>query len=127
MGIMERLRTARPQLIVRVHRVGERTFDAKPSIRKDEPAHVVLDEGYDPHHSPLNRPVYWRIVERADGKFYLGTFLADRDFVTKGWGSDGASVYCDPVTGMAFARIETSLEKNAVTELPPILSRRAES
>jgi hypothetical protein len=110
MEMIERLRTARPQSITRVHRVGERTFDVESCIRKDEPAHVVLDEGYDPHHSPLNRPVYWRIVERADGKFYLSTFLADRGLVTKGWGSDAASIYCDPVTGMAFARMETSLK-----------------
>jgi hypothetical protein len=56
------------------------------------------------------RSIDWRIVERADGKFYLSTFLLERELVTKAWGSDGA-VYCDPVTGMAFARIETSLEK----------------
>jgi hypothetical protein len=87
------------------------TVAAEPSIGMDEPAHVVLDEGYDPHSSTLNRPVYWRIVERADGKLYLSTFMLERELVAKVCGSDNAGRCCDPVTGMAFARIETSLEK----------------
>jgi hypothetical protein len=114
MGMIEQLRAARPQLIFRVDCVadsqptGECVMEVQPSIIKDEPTHVVLDEGYDPHSLTLNRPVYWRIVKRTDGKFYLSTFLIERDLVTKTWGSDAAA-YCDPVTGMAFARIETSL------------------
>jgi hypothetical protein len=116
MKMMERLRTARPHLIFRLGRVADSQptsgcmmMRVEPSIRNNEPSHVVLDEGYDPHGSPLNRPVYWRIVTRTDGKFYLSTFLLERELVTKAWGSDGAA-YCDPVTGIAFAGIETSFE-----------------
>jgi hypothetical protein len=52
--------------------------------------------------------VYWRIVNRGDERFYCSTFLATRDQVKRTWGMAGLT-YCDPVTGNAFARIETKL------------------
>ena len=70
----------------------------------------IISEGYDPDHSPLGCPVYWRIVNRGDEKFYCSTFPAKRDQIIKAWGTRGLA-YCDPVTGMAIARIETYLGK----------------
>jgi hypothetical protein len=68
----------------------------------------VLDEGYDPHHSPLGTPVYWRAIDRDGERFYCSTFLATRTRVMKCWGPLGLA-YCDPITGMAVARLETNL------------------
>jgi hypothetical protein len=96
-------------LILRVNSENNGTFEATPSIRKVEyDFEEVLDEGYDPSHSPLGCPVYWRIVRRDDEKFYYSTFQVPRDYVLKVWGAKGLS-YCDPVTGRAVARIETRL------------------
>ena len=66
----------------------------------------IVSEGYDPYHSPLGCPVYWRVVTRGDELFYFSTFLLPRDDVIKGWGPR-ALVYCDPVTATAAVRIET--------------------
>jgi hypothetical protein len=68
----------------------------------------VIDEGYDPDNSPLGCPVYWRVVNRANEQLYCSTFLANRDLIIKAWGTK-ALAYCDPVTGMAVAQIETLL------------------
>ncbi len=68
----------------------------------------VLDEGYDAHHSPLGCPVYWRVINRGDEQLYCSTFLATQPQVIKAWGTPGLA-HCDPVTGMAVARMETNL------------------
>jgi hypothetical protein len=83
------------------------TFGLIPYIVTEDPGwNEVIDEGYDHKGSPLG-PVYWRIVKRNKETLYLSTFLATRDEVIKGWGLDGLR-FCDPVTGTAVARIESS-------------------
>ena len=76
----------------------------------------VLSEGYDPDGSPLG-PVYWRIVDRGDEQLYCSTFQLEGDLVSKGWGTR-ALIYCDPVTGMAVARIETLLARSNMISRP---------
>jgi hypothetical protein len=108
-ALAEHLRDARPSLIVRVERQGDYSFEVAPFIVEVETANDdVVDQGYEPHHSPLGCPVYWRIVKRRDGRFYYSTFQVPRDYVLKVWGTRGLS-FCDPVTGSAVARIETQL------------------
>jgi hypothetical protein len=105
----EFLRSVRPRLILLVKPEGDQRFNITPYIRQGEYGRdEVISEGYDPDHSPLGTPVYWRIVNRGDQQFYCITFLATRDQVKKAWGTAGFN-YCDPVTGIAFARIETKL------------------
>ena len=101
-NLAEYLRSARPHLICRVEPQGT------PYIRYFEPADEVISEGYDPDHSPLGCSVYWRIVNRGNEQIYCSTFLATRDQVIKVWGTKGL-VYCDHITRMAVARIETIL------------------
>jgi hypothetical protein len=103
------LRSVRPRLICRVEPQGDRRYQVTPYINQNEDASVeITSEGYDPTHSLLGCPVYWRIVKRGAEQFYLSTFLATRDQVTRAWGPAGL-IYCDPVTGIALARIETKL------------------
>jgi hypothetical protein len=106
----ENLRSAQPRLICRVDTEEEgRRCKLTPFISEVERGwDEIISEGYDPDHSPLGCPVYWRIVKRGDEQFYCSTFLAMRAQVIKGWGTK-ALAYCDPVTGTAFARIDTLL------------------
>jgi hypothetical protein len=118
----EFLRSARPRLICLVELEGDLRFDIKPYARQGEYDHEeVVSEGYDPDHSPLGTPVYWRILDRGDEQFYCSTFLATRDQVKKAWGTAGLT-YCDPITGIAFARIETKLPKSHAKSTPPHVS-----
>jgi hypothetical protein len=104
----EFLRSVRPRLICVVEPEGDQCFNFTPYIRQGQyDREEIISEGYDPNHSPLG-PVYWRIVNRGDEQFYCSTFLATRDQVKKAWGTAGLT-YCDPVTGTAFARIESKL------------------
>jgi hypothetical protein len=114
-SLAEYLRSAQPCLICRVDDLGTLGLQVTPYVRYFEPANEVIDEGYDPYHSPLG-PVYWRIVNRCDEKIYCSTFLATRDQVIKVWGTKGL-VYCDHITGMAVARSETILPRG---ECPPM-------
>jgi hypothetical protein len=87
----------------------DQRFNITPYIRQRQyDSEEVISEGYDPDHSPLGTPVYWRIVNRGDEQYYCSTYLATRDQVKMAWGTAGLT-YCDPVTGIAFARIETKL------------------
>lgn len=108
------LRSVRPRLICRVEPQGDRRYQVTPYINQNEDAsEEITSEGYDPTHSPLGCPVYWRIVKRGGAEqFYLSTFQATRDQVTRTWGAAGL-IYCDPVTGIAFAQIETKLPNPA--------------
>jgi hypothetical protein len=115
----EYLRLAQAHLICRADPAGDQGVKCTPYIREiDIGTDEVLDEGYDPHHSPLGSPVYWRVINRGDEQLYCSTFLATRAQVMKGWGTQGL-VYCDPITGMAVARIETNL----LGDWPPINDR----
>jgi hypothetical protein len=108
---LEYLRSAQTRLICRVDPGPDSDSASKltPYISDVELGwDEVLDEGYDPHHSPLGCPVYWRVVKRGDEKLYCSTFLATRAQVMKSWGTPGPA-YCDPVTGMSVARVETNL------------------
>jgi hypothetical protein len=105
----EYLRSAQPRLILRVDTKDGLRFKLTPYISEvDRGWDEVIDEGYDPVHSPLGRPVYWRIVNRGNERFYCSTYLVTRDDIIRAWGIKGLS-YCDPVTGMAVARIESAL------------------
>ena len=105
----ERLRLAEPLLVTRVvHRGGLAyylsTFLREKYVGWDE----LLDEGYDPIHSPLGCPVYWRIVVRGPERLYLSTFVLEREKILECWGP-GALRHVDLFTGTGFARIETLL------------------
>jgi hypothetical protein len=103
------LRSVRPRLICLVEPEGGLRFNVTPYISQGEyDREEVVSEGYDPDHSPLGCPVYWRIVNRGDEQFYCSTFLATRDQVERAWGTVGLT-YCDSATGNALARIETKL------------------
>jgi hypothetical protein len=105
----EFLRSVRPRLICLVEPEGDQCFNITPYIRQGEyDREEVISEGYDPDHSSLGTPVYWRIVNRGDEQFYCSTYLATRDQVKRAWGTAGLT-YCDPATGSAFALIETKL------------------
>jgi len=105
----EFLRSVRPRLICLVETEGDRRFNMTPYIRQGEyDPEEVISEGYDPDHSPLGTPAYWRIVKRGDEQLYCSTFLATSDKVKRTWGTAGLT-YCDPATGMAFARIDPSV------------------
>jgi hypothetical protein len=108
-ALAEHLRSAKPRLICRVDMEGDRRCKLTPYISEVERGwDKLISEGYDPDHSPLGCPVYWRIVNRGDEQFYCSTFAATRDQIIKAWGTRGLTYY-DPVTGMAVARIETFL------------------
>ena len=68
----------------------------------------LLDEGYDPDHSPLG-PVYCRIIRRGNQKFYCSTCWVALHQILSGWGMKGLT-HCDPKTKMAIAMIETLLD-----------------
>ncbi len=112
------LRRAKPRLIATcILSEGGRVAEVTPHISEvDRGWDEVIDEGYDPDHSPLGCPVYWRIVKRAGEQFYCSTFPVQRDGIIKLWDKPGLS-YCDPVTGIAVARIETFSETNASKRL----------
>jgi hypothetical protein len=113
-ALAEHLRDARPSLICRVEPQADHSFELAPFVVEVDNADVeIIDEGYDPYHSPLGCPVYWRIVKRPDGHFYYSTFQVPRHYILKVWGVSGLP-YCDPVTGMAVARIETRLPNETV-------------
>jgi hypothetical protein len=104
----EYLRSAQPHLTCRIDFRGEREPKVTPYIREAGPdCDQVIREGYDPDHSPLG-PVYYRIVQRGEEQLYCSTFLATRAFVINAWGTKGLA-YCDPITGIAVARVETNL------------------
>ena len=109
-SLEECLRSAQPHLILRLDPLGAGEFKATPYIRQFELADEVVDEGYDPYHSPLGCPVYWRIVNRGDQQIYCSTYLETRAQVIKTWGGQGHA-YCNHITGMAVARIETMLTR----------------
>jgi hypothetical protein len=110
-ALAEHLRDARPSLILRVEPQSQNGFELTPFIVEFEAANDnVIDEGFDPHNSPLGVPVYWRIVKRWDGKFYYSTFQVPRDCVLRVWGTRGLS-FCDPVTGNAVARMQARLPR----------------
>ena len=106
----EYLRSAQPRLICRVDPDGGRRLKLTPYISEvDLSWDEVISEGYDPDHSPLGCPVYWRVVNRGEEQFYCSTFSVAPNQIIKTWGTRGLA-YCDPVTGMAVARIETNLQ-----------------
>jgi hypothetical protein len=109
----EYLRSAQPRLICRVEPQGDLRFKITPYIQNEGGCDGIISEGYDPDHSPLGRPVYWRIVKRGDEQFYWSTFVATRDQVVRTWGP-GALVYCEATSGTAVARIETKLPGSAL-------------
>jgi hypothetical protein len=62
------LREARPRLIACVEQLADNTLQTAPCIRDDEPLVTeVINEGFNPTNSPIGYPVYWRIIDRADG------------------------------------------------------------
>lgn len=108
----ELLRSLRPSLITRIDWKSDMIAKSTSYIAQDVcETDEVIDEGYDPIHSPLGCPVYWRIVKRGAEKLYLSTFLVTRQQVKRIWGDAGLH-YCDPATGMAPAQVETNLSKS---------------
>jgi hypothetical protein len=113
-SLADLLRVAKPRLILRVtpDPYNELKYTVVPTVREAErETQEVIDEGYDPDHSPLGRPVYWRIVTRGGQKLYCSTFRTSHDQIIQAWGTPGLA-YCDGA-GTAVAQIETILEANA--------------
>jgi hypothetical protein len=50
-------------------------------------------------------------LNEAEEKLYCSTFIVSRDQIGTAWGPQGLA-YCDPVTGVAVARIETVLPES---------------
>ena len=88
------LRSAQPRLICRVDTEEEgRRCKLTPFISEAERGwDEIISEGYDPDHSPLGCPVYWRVVNRGEQQFYFSTFAATRDQIIKGWGQEGLPI-----------------------------------
>jgi hypothetical protein len=106
----EYLQSAQPRLFMICREFDVGRIKLTPYISKVERGWgEVISEGYDPDHSPLGCPVYWRIVKQGDEQVYCSTFSATRDQIMKGWGTKGL-VYCDPVTGRAVVRLETAMD-----------------
>ena len=96
-SLADLLRVAEPRLIIRITPDPYNEFKRTlvPTIREVErESEEVIDEGYDPDHSPLGRPVYWRIVIRGGQKLYCSTFRTSRDQIIQAWGTRGLA-YCD--------------------------------
>jgi hypothetical protein len=115
-ALKEYLRSAKPRLICRADINGANTKITPFISQTDNGWDEILAEGYDPKYSPLRCAVYWRIVKRGNEQFYCSTFQVPPHQVFKAWGEKGLA-YCDPVTGMAVARIE-SHGSVATTEVP---------
>jgi hypothetical protein len=111
------LRSAKPRLLIVARPIkgglpnGYRMYISDVDLGWDE----LVREGFDPEHSPLG-PVFWRIVRRAGEGYYLSTFMASRDGVLQAWGVAGLA-YCDPITGLAPARVETFTALFASSEI----------
>jgi hypothetical protein len=107
-ALADYLRSAQPRLIVELESKGGRAYEISRYISEGErPSEETMSEGYDPDNSPLG-PVYWRIVKRESEEVYYSTFPVWREKVVEIWGTQGLA-YCDPITGIAVARIETKL------------------
>jgi hypothetical protein len=100
-----RLRSAHPQLIVRVENTGDLEFETTPYIGRFRGWDELIDEGYDPDGSTLG-PVYWRRIRRANETLYCSAFLVTREQVIRTWGQKGLAC-CDPTTRVAVALMET--------------------
>jgi hypothetical protein len=104
------LRSAKPRLICCVENPERfafvpRTLISDVDLDGDD---ELIEDGFEPSSGSEIGPVYYCHVVRAGEQFALGTFMAPRVWVLKAWGPAGLA-YCDPVTGMAPARIETRL------------------
>ena len=105
----ELLRSLRPSLITRIDWKSDMIAKSTSYIAQDVcETDEVIDEGYDPIHSPLGCPVYWRIVKRGAEKLYLSTFLVTRQQVKRIWGDAGLH-YCDPATGRLLRKSRLTL------------------
>jgi hypothetical protein len=104
--LAEYLRSAMPRLICRADVNGANVKIIAFISQADDDWDEILSEGYDSEYSPLGCPVYWRIVKRGNEQFYCSTFQLPPHQIVKAWGEKGLA-YCDPVTGMAVARIES--------------------
>jgi hypothetical protein len=100
------LRSAKPRLVYRAYIDSDPVKITAFVGDGDDGWDEILAEGYDAKYSPLGCPVYWRIVKQGAEEFYCSTFQVPRHQVFKAWGEKGLA-HCDPVTGMAVARIET--------------------
>jgi hypothetical protein len=116
-ALEEYLRSAKPRLICRTEINGANVKITPFISEADNGSDEILAEGYDSKHSPLGCPVYWRIVKRGNKQFYCSTFQVPPHHIVKAWGDRGLA-YCDPVTGMAVARIEShgSAAKNEIPD-----------
>jgi hypothetical protein len=110
----EFLRSAKPRLITQLKLGKDKRLEFKASIGQTD-CDEVWSEGYDPDHSPLRRPVYWRHVRRGDAQFNWSTYAVTRDEVLRGWGKEGLA-YCDPITGLAIVRMEQELRPDQSPE-----------
>jgi hypothetical protein len=112
-NIRRRLQSAKPRLLTVVEK-GDATKDGGQQMLLSpyiSDVHLgwdeLINEGFDPDGKTGLGPVYWRVVERANERFYLSTHFADRRAVLKVWGQAGL-VHCDH-DGIAVARVETRL------------------
>jgi hypothetical protein len=86
-ALAEHLREVQPSLIARVEPQRDLRFKITPFIVEVETANDdVIDQGYDPHHSPLGCPVYWRIVKARGWLLLLQHFPSATRLRPKGLG-----------------------------------------
>jgi hypothetical protein len=98
-SLADLLRVAKPRLILRVtpDPYNELKYTVVPTVREAErETQEVIDEGYDPDHSPLGRPVYWRIVTRGGQKLYCSTFRTSHDQIIQAWGTPALPIAMVP-------------------------------
>ncbi len=79
------------------------------------PCDEVLAEGYDPHNSPLRRPVWWRVERRGDRKVYCSDYIATREEIHAHFGERTDSLL-RPDQQRARVTIETELPDNETME-----------
>jgi hypothetical protein len=109
------LRSAKPRLLANIEgddplKMSCSAYISNVDLGWDE----VLEEGFDAY-GRLGA-TYFRIVMRDGKKFYLSTFMVSRDLVLSRWGEAGLA-YCDPITGLAAARIDQQLPPEEIMKV----------
>jgi hypothetical protein len=106
----EWLKRTTPSLIVCIHPVPplNTQFELEPLIcAQPIDGEITLEEYFFADMSPLQRPVYVRMIRRGADDFYTSTLEASREEILRMWGEKGL-LHADP-DGRFIARVETRL------------------